>query len=280
MPHKARQKIVFMPTPERYKKDKLLEGLTNLDKGNPANFCSMKAAAASLKIDIGILKDARGKGCQAFRDSGGVNKKLLLEWLKENSQAANLATPALPDKVDDAGEDFEENYDIPDEAGGVGQTLQSLQAYERRLKKQLDSIERATNLHPAVKAERVDKAQKRWISVVGPLLKYDLSVSLAKRESGELIPLADAIKAVQALLAWHTVATSDALRNVIPNLEKKDKYQIAAILDPALRSSIYRNFKLGVKLGKIPDWMGKSATDFVRAEPPMKVEASTNLDDY
>lgn len=272
-----------------------LVGLTDLDAPLYANFGSMKAASASLHLDISILKDAKDRGCPAFRDSGGVNREELLKWLKNNSQVS----PPLPDKASPLDEDFEDNYEIADEAGGVGQTLQSLQAYERRLKKQLDYIERATNLHPAVKAERVDKAQKRWISVVGPLLKYDLSVSLAKRESGELIPLADAVKAVQALLAWHTVATSEALRNVIPNLEKKDKYQIAAILDPALRSSIYRNFKLGVKLGKIPDWMGKSATDFVRSEPPLgersepplgerselpllmeKKTVSTNLDDY
>lgn len=247
------------------------------------NFASMRAAAAQLEIDISILRDARARGCTAFRDSGGVHREKLLAWLKENARPTNLETPQTPP------EDFEEDYDIPDEAGGVGQTLQSLQAYERRLKKQLDQIERQTNLHPSEKEARVEKAQKRWISVVGPLLKYDLSVSLAKRESGELIPLADAIKAVQALLAWHTVATSDALRNVIPNLEKKDKYEIAEILDPALRSSIYRNFKLGVKLGKIPDWMGKTASDFVKSEPPLtlekkevfpKGEVSTNVDDY
>lgn len=241
-----------------------------------ANFASMKAAAHGLGIDIAVLREARSKACPAFRDSGGVNRKQLIEWLKNNSQQEN--TPEATDP-----ENFEENYDIPDEAGGVGQTLKSLQAYERRLKQRLDKLERATNLHPSVKSELLEKAQNGWIKVVNALLKYDLSVSQAKRESGELIPMSDAVKAVQALLAWHTVATSDALRNVIPRLEKKTKYEIAAILDPALRSSIYRNFKLGVKLGKIPEWMGKSASDFIKGEAPISLEkqpASTNLDDY
>lgn len=252
-----------------------------------ANFASMKAAAAQLHIDISILKDARSKGCPAFRDSGGVNRKQLLLWLKEHSEATNLPTsnsdvsPETRATIEDAtGDSFVDNYDIPDEAGGVGQTLKSLQAFERRLKKQLDLQERATNLHPSVKEDRVDKAIKRWISVVGPLLKYDLSVSQAKRESGELIPMADAIKAVQALMAWHAVATSDTLRNVIPRLEKLDKYQIADILDPAIRSSIYRNFKMGVKLGKIPDWMGKTASDFVKGEPALTMPPSEDVNDY
>ena len=48
-----------------------------------------------------------------------------------------------------------------------------------------------------------------------------------------------------------------------------------------LRSAIYRNFKLGMKIGKIPEWMGKTASDFVRSEPVLSMEPiSTNLDDY
>lgn len=246
----------------------------------PRYYPSMKAAAAALKIDIAILRDARGKACNAFEGSGSVHRERLIDWLKNNPSLTSTAQEQTEQE-----ETFEDNYEIADEAGGVGQTLQSLQAYERRLKKQLDLLERSTNLHPSVKEARVEKAQKRWISVVGPLLKYDLSVSLAKRESGELIPLVDAVKAVQALLAWHTVATSDALRNVIPTCELKTKYEIAALLDPAIRSAIYRNFKLGVNLGKIPDWMGKTASDFVHAEAPLSVDpvkptVSKNVDDY
>lgn len=264
-------------------KENLLEGLTNLDTGESAEhvprfYSSMKAAAHALKIDIGILKDARSKACPAFEGSGVIHRERLIDWLKKQSTQTSLPPPPEEDE-----NQFEDTYEIPDEAGGVGQTLKSLQAYERRLKQRLDKLEKTTDLHAAVKAEMIDKALGHWLKVTNTLLKYDLSVSLAKRESGELIPLADAVKAVQALLAWHTVAISDALRNVIPNLEKKNKYEIAETLDPAIRSAIYRNFKLGVKLGKIPDWMGKTASEFVKAEPLLNIDApppSKDINDY
>lgn len=246
---------------------------------DPTYFPSMKAAAYSLKVDIAILKDARGKACPAFIGSGAVHKAKLIEWLKNNPYTT--PAPLAPE------EDFKDDYNPPDETGGVGQTLKSLQAYERRLKRRLDEIEKAPGITAMDKAERVKSAQEAWIKVVNSLLKYDLAVDMAKRESGELLPMAEAVKAVQALLAWHTVATSDALRNVIPECEGKNKYQIAALLDPVLRSAIYRNFKLGMKIGKIPEWMGKTASDFVRAEPAMTLDGvapqeapSTNLDDY
>lgn len=263
----------------------ILEGLTNLETGEageelPTNYASMKAAAAVLGVDIGVIKHARQSGCNAFQGSGSVNREKLIVWLKQHGPKEQGSQPT---ESPDPDEDFTDNYNPPDETGGVGQTLKSLQAYERRAKRILDELERSTNLHPSVKAEKVKGARDAWLKVVNSLLKYDLAVDMAKRESGELLPLADAVKGVQALLAWHTVGTSDALRNVIPELEGKNKYQIATILDPALRSSIYRNFKLGVKLGKIPEWMGKTAGDFITSEPAFALEVatpSTNLEDY
>lgn len=269
-------------------KENILEGLTNLDTGELAvmpstNFPSMRAAAGALHVDIGILKDARNRGSNAFGGNGAVNRERIIEWLKahgpkDHNIIQSEATPS-PHPEDE----FEENYNIPDEAGGVGQTLKSLQAYERKAKRRLDDLEKSTTMHPSIKVERVKAAQDAWLKVVNSLLKYDLAVDMAKRESGELMPLAEAIKGVQALLAWHTVGTSDALRNVIPELEGKNKYEIATLLDPALRSSIYRNFKLGCKLGKIPEWMGRTAADFVTGEPVFSLDVkqvSTNLDDY
>jgi hypothetical protein len=254
-------------------KENLLTGFCNLDTGEEVEtstctyYPSMKAAAYSLKIDISILRDARSKDCPAFRTGGLVHREQLMVWLKK--QKALQATQPPPTEESQAQEDQEEaeDYSTPDEEGGVGRTLKSLQQYERRAKQALDKAERMP-LGP-IKTEEVKRAQDAWIKVVNALLKYDLSVSLAKRESGELIPLADAAAGVQALLAWHTVATSDALRNVIPDCEGKTKYEIAGLLDKALRSSIYRNFKLGVSLHKIPDWMGKTASEFVYNEKPL-----------
>lgn len=227
-------------------------------------FPSMKAAAHSLKIDIAILKDARSKDCPAFQTGGSIHREQLIHWLKNNP----VTNPQVT--LQDAPE--EETYTVTEDAGGVGQTLKSLQAYERKLKQRVDLIERDTSLHEATKAERLKTAQDAWLKVVGALLKYDLSVSAAKRDSGELIPLVDAVKGVQALLAWHTVAISDALRNVIPECEGQTKFGIAKLLDTTLRSSIYRNFKMGVKIGKIPQWMGREASEFVKHEKPLSLD--------
>lgn len=264
-------------------RENLIEGLVNLDTGEEpvyrpsAYWSSMKAAAHELKIDPAILKEAKAKACPAFGSGGSVHKGRMIKWLKDHIGYDPANPGAITLTIDPVENDFteqpEENYTVTDEAGGVGQTLKSLQAYERKCKWELDQAEKinSTNpaspgyMHPSIKAERVKGKQDAWIKVVNALLKYDLNVAQAKRESGELIPLADANAGVQALLAWLAVANSDALRNVIPDCEGKDKYQIAALLDPALRSSSYRNFKLGMKLGKIPEWMGNTAIKFIEA---------------
>ncbi len=229
----------------------------------PNFFPSMKAAAFTLKLPIAVLKDARSRDCTAFRSGGYVQKQELLDWLAREAENGNVNT------MEDGGDDnFEDTYEIPDEAGGVGLTLKSLQMAERRLKRKLDSVVKS-QIHVALKAKLEKEALEAWLKVVGQLLKYDLAVDMAKRESGELIPIADAIAGVQALLAWHSVSMSDALRNVIPDCEGLDKYGIATILDTTLRSSIYRNFKLAVENHKIPEWMGQTVSEYSKAEKPL-----------
>lgn len=259
-------------------RESLIEGMKNLDTGEDAPattsscFPNMKAAAYSLGISIAVLKDARARDCPAFRSGAMINREQLITWLKQQSLLKKTVLPPPP------MEDEEDDYSTAvDEKGGVGLTLRSLQAYERKLKRMLDDLHQSNQF--TIKEEKeaaIKAAEAAWLKVAGQLLKYDLAVDEAKRESGELISLADAKAGVQALLAWHTVATSDALRNVIPSLEGKNKFQIATLLDPALRSAIYRNFKLGAKLGKIPDWMSATASEFVKVEK----EFSMNPDDY
>ena len=48
----------------------------------PAYFDSMAAAAAVLRIDIEVLREAKRQGCPAFR-SGRVYRDELLRWLQE-----------------------------------------------------------------------------------------------------------------------------------------------------------------------------------------------------
>lgn len=260
----------------------LLDGLINLNTGkevlqttNPY-YPSMKAAALALGIDMSVLKDARMRDCPAFRSSGNVHREMIARWLRLNAPDASTNGEA---KNETPEEEFIDSYDIPDEAGGVGQTLKSLQAYERRAKRKLDELEKS-NLHSAIKAEKVKSALDAWIKVVNALLKYDLSVSQAKRESGELIPIIDARKGVHALLAWHTIATSDAMRNVFPQMEGKNKFEMAALWDPAARAAIYRNFKLGCELGKIPEWMMLTANEFVKDEKPLSMKPQIDLSDF
>lgn len=291
----------------RPQKDNLLDGFYNLDTGKPAPdvrsvyFPSMEAAEHTLGIPREVLRRARSLDCKAFRSSSNIHREQLVEWLKENGfinrdgtkneeALRQFSTPqnepvieALAESESDDG-DFEESYDVAgDETAGVGQTLKSLQAYERKQKRKLDLLEQNKKLNPILKAGLVKEAHGQWLRTAQTLLKYDLSVSQAKRESGELIPIKDACEGVKGLMAWHTVAMSDALRNVIPECEGKDKFQIASLIDGAIRSSIYRNFKLGFKLGKIPEWMVNAAGEQVRANPPLGdilKPVSTDPNDY
>lgn len=254
----------------------LLELIENLDTGEPAKrqpvyYASMGAAAHVLKLDIAILKNAKARGCDAFAAGAAVHRERFLTWLKAN--------PVSGEQTSQDEINFIEEYTVTDETGGVGQTLKSLQTYERRCKQALDNAEKSTTLFAPIKAELVKIRQDAWLKVVGQLLKYDLSVAQSKRESGELIPIEDAKRGVQALLAWHTIATSDAIRNCILLCEGKNKFEIAAILDEQLRAAIYRNFKLGQKLGKLPEWMCVTASDHVKQEKPINVNP-TNLDDF
>ena len=272
--------------------ENLSEGLYDLETGEPAQyhtapyFPSMKAASHALGIDIQILKDARARDCPAFRTGGIVHRVQIVDWLKTHGKTPtpspeNTLTPTPESNLTPPPDDLpiEEDYNVTEEIGGVGQTLKSLQAYERRCKREVDKVEASTTLHPATKADLLKAKQTAWLKVSGLLLDYDTKVSQAKRESGELIPLGDAQKGVQALIAWHTVAMSDALRNVIPELEGKNKYEIAVLLDPALRSSMYRNFKLGASLGKIPEWVTKTASEAVKANPPLSLTPPVTLDE-
>jgi hypothetical protein len=49
----------------------------------PAYFDSQASAAATLKIEISELRQAKAEGCPAFR-SGRVYRDELLRWLKEH----------------------------------------------------------------------------------------------------------------------------------------------------------------------------------------------------
>jgi hypothetical protein len=69
----------------------------------PAYFDSQASAAATLKIDISELREAKAEGCPAFR-SGRVYTALLLDWLaKKRERRADLAAAKTTDDTADQG---------------------------------------------------------------------------------------------------------------------------------------------------------------------------------
>lgn len=242
----------------------------------------MRAAAAALGIDFSILRDARTRDCPAFRSGGNVHREQLVQWLKENPPTPPPEPPDDDDTDEDQEEDFTPDTGSAEDPGGVGKTLKSLQIDERQLRRELKRAERAKYTTDIQKKAAIKEARNEWFKVSKLLLTYDQKVSLAKRESGELIPLADAITSTHGLLAWFTVAISDSLRNVIPECEGKGKFEIAALLDKELRSCSYRHFKLGLETGKIAEWMGRKASDFVQKRQIVDIEPKKeiNWDEY
>ncbi len=68
----------------------------------PAYFDSQAQAAATLKIDISELREAKAEGCPAFR-SGRVYTAPLLAWFAEKRQRAKLAAAKKPGGMLDSG---------------------------------------------------------------------------------------------------------------------------------------------------------------------------------
>jgi hypothetical protein len=62
-------------------------------------FDSMKAAAARLKIDLGLVQFAKNKGCEAFRGSR-VNIDELERWLADNADLVNSRPTISREDVD------------------------------------------------------------------------------------------------------------------------------------------------------------------------------------
>jgi hypothetical protein len=81
----------------------------------PAYFDSQASAAATLKIDISELREAKAEGCQAFR-SGRVYTAPLLDWLaKKRQRRADLAAAKTANGVVDQSlvNDSEEDGELP-----------------------------------------------------------------------------------------------------------------------------------------------------------------------
>ena len=82
---------------------------------HPGYFDSQASAAATLKIDISELREAKTEGCPAFR-SGRVYTAPLLDWLaKKRQRGADLAAAKTANGVVDQSlvKDFEKDGELP-----------------------------------------------------------------------------------------------------------------------------------------------------------------------
>ena len=212
---------------------------------------SLKSAAAVLGLDVAVLKDAKARGCPAFKANQSVNRTVLVEWLKTDRQQAEERKASQPAK--DETDDLEDEDGV--EAGeGVGKAFQSLVKYERQARRALnDAIKTENPLLIKVKEEA-------WLKVLRELLRYEINVEVAKRDAGELIPRADVVNHCRAFLSWHQVGLSDAVRTAVPRIVGLEKPgDVAHILDPIIRESQALAFDIGTRAGLVPSWLAEAA---------------------
>jgi hypothetical protein len=211
---------------------------------------SLKSAAATLGLDVAVLKDAKARGCPAFKANQSVNRTVLLEWLQKDREEAEKRkqAPREETSLDDDDEDSE------DSGGGVGRAFKSLEKYERQSRRALkDAI--ATDNPLLIKTK-----EEAWLKVLRELLRYEMNVEMAKRDAGELIPRDQVVSHCRAFLSWHQVGLSDAIRSAVPRIVGLEKPgDVAHVLDPILRESQALAFDIGTRAGLVPSWLAEAA---------------------
>lgn len=220
---------------------------------------SLKSAAATLGLDVLVLKDAKARGCPAFRPNQGVHRGELVEWLKEDRAEAESRKSSASDDGDDPPEDDESEEGNE----GVGKALQALVKYERKSRRALkDACAQGNPLLIKTKEEA-------WLKVLRELLRYEMNVEMAKRDAGELIPRADVVSHCRAFLSWHQVGLSDAIRSAVPRIVGLEKSgDVAFVIDPILRESQALAFDIGTRAGLVPSWLAEAAMSQKPTTPP------------
>lgn len=212
---------------------------------------SLKSAAATLGLDVLVLKDAKARGCPAFKANQSVNRTVLVEWLKRDREEAERRKTAAPPKSEPPELEDEDG----EEAGeGVGKAFQSLVRYERQARRALnDAILQENPLLIKVKEEA-------WLKVLRELLRYEINVEVAKRDAGELIPRDEVVRHCRAFLSWHKVGLSDAIRSSVPRIVGLEKPgDVAHVIDPIIRESQVLAFDIGTRAGLVPSWLAEAA---------------------
>jgi len=210
---------------------------------------SLKAAAAALGLDVAVLRDAKNRGCPAFRPNMSVHRGELTEWLKNDREEREKRKPPPREESDPIEEEEDE-----EEGAGVGKAFKSLVQYERKARLALDdALMQNDPLLIKVKEEA-------WLKFLRELLRYEMNVEMAKRDAGELIPRADVVSHCRAFLDWHQVGLSDAIRSAMPRIVGLEKPgDVAHVMDPILRESQVLAFDIGTRAGLVPSWLAEAA---------------------
>lgn len=225
---------------------------------------SLKAAAAKLHLDVLVLKDAKSRGCEAFRPNGNVVLSELLKWLDEDRAkfaAEKAESEAEQDQEQEDSGDSDNTGDA--ESEGVGKAFLRIVKYERQARKAMDAAIAQGN--PMI----IKLKQDAWVQMLNVLIKYEMNVETAKRDSGELIPRSEVVKAFRSFLSWHKVGLSDAIRNAVPRIVGLTKpVEVARIIDPIMRESQVLAFDIGARAGLVPSWAAEAAMQLDPSHSP------------
>lgn len=251
----------------------------HINKGEPGNriFPTKKNAAGVLGVPLDWVILARDSGCDGFNASGHVKERHLKPWLEKHRAKLGAMKPDTPKDTTGGSEDDEaDSGDGPDSQDryGIGQSLLRMQKQEFHLSKQVDKM---VKFPDAYTQDGINKAISVLTRLQLGLLKFETTLDENKRARGEMVPKADVLAHVQALVAWWMIGEATARNNFILEAEGKNRFQMDEIIKREEENSILYALKTGVSLGKFPQWMKDACADLIlwRDETPVKSSPST-----
>lgn len=208
---------------------------------------SLKAAASALGLDVAVLRDAKNRGCPAFRPNMSVHRGELTAWLKREQERMDEE-----DGDDDELADDEVEVDASNHDDSIGETLKNIAKQERFARQ---DFERHRTGNPMI----AEAKRKAWMELANARLKYHLKVKDSERDAGELIPYSEVVSGIEAFFAWLQIGMSGVIHDICPRLVGLEKdVDVAHVTDPALRESLSLALSIGSQNGLVPPWMAEA----------------------
>lgn len=238
-------------------------------------FNSMEQAAAVMGIPKSTLKLAKIRGCPGF-GANKIEEKLIARWMEdrvnsggsndtagvsERDQGALVAALMGGESTGFRDEPDDNEQANEDDDKGIGQAYRRMKNMELRVSKRLDRM-----LKPGsgARQEEIDKLTSSYVKISNSLLNMEVKLDQAKKDSGAMVPMEEVKAGTCAFFVWLQVGMSNVLRPAIPELEGKNRSQMAEILDQQFRNSVFRALDYGVKAGKLPKYMAECAANMAR----------------